>query len=256
MLDFSLETPWMKSVCKVLIPNKRIKCMRHARARAWVMSWCVLICMNVLFFNHTPPCSLYNLSLCVPLICVCLCAHVCSCAGARGRAVPQWMRPVRVEGRVLVHLHYQHGGRPASLRGGGPKPQDQVSERVSAGRLRAWHRNTIWEEKTGNRHWHTHWPWHWHREGKTNSEHTLLLTTECYLIFYFISCGAQKDIEINGSMLTFYAHRWNGSDRGSFLKSNKTEPWFEATAIDPQDLFFLCECGLVFSLLKGWGNLC
>lgn len=149
--------------------------------------------------------------LCVPLF-LCLCARVCTCAGARGRAVPQWMRPVRVEGRVLVHLHYQHSGRPASLRGGGPKPQDQVSERVSAGRLRAWHRNTIWEEKTGNRHWHALWSWHWHRERKTNSEHTLLLTAECYLIFYFISCGAQKDIETSGSMLTLYAHRQNGCD--------------------------------------------
>lgn len=215
MVDFSLETPWMKSVCKIFVPNKRTHQLHVARSFMCMSS--ELVCADLharpFFFYHTPLCSLYNLSLCVPLF-LCLCARVCTCAGARGRAVPQWMRPVWVEGRVLVHLHYQRGGRPASLRGGGPKPQDQVSERVSAGRLRAWHRNTIWEEKTGNCHWHTHWSWHWHREGKTNSEHTLLLTTECYLIFYFISCGARKDIETNSSMLTFYTQRWNGSDRG------------------------------------------
>lgn len=167
--------------------------MRHTRACAWVVSWCVLICMHVhsfFFFYHTPMCSLYNLSLCVPLF-LCLCACVCTCAGARGCAVPQWLRPVRVEGRVLVHLHYQHGGRPASLRGGGPKPQDQVSERVSAGRLQAWHCNAIWEEKTGNCHWYTHWSWHWHRKAE-NKQWTH--TTAHYwvlfdILFYFMWCS-------------------------------------------------------------------
>lgn len=56
--------------------------MRHARECAWVVCWCVLICMHVLFFfYHTPLCSLYNLSLCVPLLCVsvCACLHMRRC---------------------------------------------------------------------------------------------------------------------------------------------------------------------------------
>lgn len=85
---------------------------------------------------------------------MCVSVHMCVCActrtGVRGCAVPRWVQPVRVEDRALVHLHHQHCGRPARLRGGSPKPQDQVSGRVRLGKRQAWHCNTHWEEKTGN----------------------------------------------------------------------------------------------------------
>lgn len=90
---------------------------------------CVLTLMTLFFLAFS--CSI------IPLVChfplyVCVCLFLCVCTrtpiGVRGRTVPQQMQPVRVEGRVLVHLYYQHCGRPASLRGGSPKPQDQVSE--------------------------------------------------------------------------------------------------------------------------------
>lgn len=58
------------------------------------------------------------------LLCMCVYVHT----GVWGSAMLQWMQPIRVEGRALVHLYHQHCGRPACLWGGSPKPQDQVSE--------------------------------------------------------------------------------------------------------------------------------
>lgn len=99
----------------------------------------VYLCLHVgfscMYIDSSPVCFLALLWYKLLIVCVSLRTP----AGVWSCAMPQWLQPVWVAGWILVHLYYQRCGRPASLRGGSPEPQDQVSESASLGISLGWH---------------------------------------------------------------------------------------------------------------------
>lgn len=129
--------------------------------------------------------------------------------------MPQRMQPVRVEERLLVHLHHQRGGRPASLRRGRPEPQDQVS-----GSLAAQHRSQL-AARTGHMTPPT--------TRKVGNKQSTQFDCFCLGLVLIGSPSARKKKRI---LHIFFF---------SLFQSNNTELCLLAAAITPELFFPICE---------------